>query len=281
MNVADFTELFTFTSITSPSVLIILALIFGTAIGSFLNVLIWRLPREESIQGRSYCPHCNHKLRWIDLIPLFSILLQRGRCRYCQKPVSFRYPTIEIVTGVLFALAMWYFPIVDVFSGLLYFKIVSVIAICIVVFVVDLEHFLILDRVVYPGIILMLLFAASLTLLTSGFNFQILTTSFLAAAAAFIPFWLLWFLSKGKWMGYGDVKFAAFMGFALGLKGVIMALFISFMLGAIVGVLLVAFGKKQWSSRLPFGTFLSLATVISLFLGNQLWNWYWSLFTIV
>lgn len=281
MNVADFTELFTVTSITSPSVLIILALIFGTAIGSFLNVLIWRLPREESIQGRSHCPHCNHQLKWIDLIPLLSILLQRGRCRYCQKPVSFRYPTIEIVTGVLFALTMWYFPIVDAFSGLLFFKSAAIIAICIVVFVVDLEHFLILDRVVYPGIILMLLFAASLALSTPGFNFQIITTSLLGAAVAFIPFWLLWFLSKGKWMGYGDVKFAAFMGLALGLQGVVIALFISFMLGAVVGVVLVIFSKKQWSSRLPFGTFLSLATVISIFLGSQLWNWYWSLFPIV
>ena len=113
-------SLFALPGLATPTVPILLAFIFGTAIGSFLNVLIWRLPREESIQGRSHCPHCNHQLNWLDLVPIVSIVLQRGRCRYCQKPVSLRYPLIEIVTGSLFALAMWHFPIVDIQSGIFF-----------------------------------------------------------------------------------------------------------------------------------------------------------------
>lgn len=268
----NFIALFALPGLTTPTVPILLAFIFGTAIGSFLNVLIWRLPREESIQGRSHCPHCQHQLKWVDLIPVLSILLQRGRCRYCRKPVSLRYPLIEIVTGLLFALAMWCSPIIDLPSGLLFLKIAVVIAICVVVFVIDLEHYLILDRVVFPAIILMLVFALILP--------ATLTTSLLGAATAFIPFWLLWAGSKGKWMGYGDVKFAAFMGLALGLRGVLVALFLSFVLGAVIGLLLIAAGKKQLGSKVPFGTFLSVATIISILFGTQLWNLYWSLFMV-
>lgn len=278
---------FTLPSQVTPIVPILLAFIFGAAIGSFLNVLIWRLPREESIQGRSHCPHCNHQLQWMDLIPIFSIAMQRGRCRYCRKPVSLRYPLIEIITGALFALAIGYFPITDIYTTILFIKIAVVVAICITVFVIDLEHYLILDRVVFPGMILMLIFALALDLSSNGFTLQsffsfdsYILTSLLGAVIAFIPFWLLWFGSKGKWMGYGDVKFVIFMGLALGLTGVTVALFASFMLGAIVGVLLIVLGKKQLSSRIPFGTFLSFATIIALFFGPQLWGLYWGLFTI-
>lgn len=258
---------------------IILAFIFGTAIGSFLNVLIWRLPRGQSIAGRSHCPHCNHQLSWFDLMPLLSILLQRAKCRYCSQPVSLRYPLIEAVTGVLFALAMWHFPIVDLLTTFVYVKIIIAIAICVIVFVVDLEHYLILDKVVLPAAAIMLVFAVVLDIVSGGYIH--IWQSLLGALVAFVPFWLLWFGSRGKWMGFGDVKFVAFMGLALGTRGVIVALFASIMIGAITGLLLIGLGRKQLSSRLPFGTFLSVATVLALFWGNDLWNFYWRLFGVV
>lgn len=258
--------------------LIVLAFIFGTAIGSFLNVLIWRLPREESIQGRSHCPHCNHQLNAVDLIPVLSILLQRGKCRYCGQPVSLRYPLIEVITGTLFAFAMFIFPITNLASILVLIKIAIVIAICIVVFVVDFEHYLILDRVIFPGIALTLIIAIAQDLASGGAatGFRITGFSVLAAAAAAIPFWLIWRVPpQGKWMGFGDVKFVAFMGLALGLPGIVVGLFASFTVGAIVGLFLMVLGKKQFGSRLPFGTFLSLATILALFWGTQLWDFYW------
>ncbi len=261
-----------------------LAFIFGTAVGSFLNVVIWRLPREEGIQGRSHCPHCSHQLVWHDLVPVLSILLQRGRCKYCGKPVSLRYPFVEVLVGTLFALAMWIFPVVDLPSAVMYTKIVIAVAICVIVFAIDLEHYLILDRVVFPGLVLMLLLSIVLDLTGTGFSRTFM--SLLGGVVAFVPFWLLWFGSKffggstGKWMGFGDVKFAAFMGLALGATGVAVALFLSFTIGALVGVFLILIGQKQFSSKLPFGTFLSLATIISLFWGPQLLNWYWGLFAL-
>lgn len=266
--------------------LIFLAFIFGTAIGSFLNVLIWRLPREETIQGRSYCPHCSHQLVWHDLVPVFSYLFQRGECKYCSKPVSFRYPLIELITGILFGLAMWLYPVVDLLTFLLFLKIIVAIAICVVVFVIDLEHYLILDKLVYPGIILMLFFSIVLDLFGGGtfsaaaFLYAATIQGLIGAAVAFIPFWLLWFGSRGKWMGYGDVKFVAFMGLALGWRGVIMALLVSFVVGAMVGLILIAAGKKQLSSKIPFGTFLSLSTILALFWGMRLWDLYWNLILI-
>jgi leader peptidase (prepilin peptidase)/N-methyltransferase len=158
------------------------------------------------------------------------------------------------------------------------------VAICITVFVIDFEHELILDKVVFPGIVVMAVLFIALDILAGGFiNIRM---GLLGAAAGFIPFWLLWYASKwftgktGKWMGFGDVKFAAFMGLALGLKNLVVALFLSFTVGAVVGIVLMATGKKHFSSRIPFGTFLALATILSLFWGNQLWAWYWKLLTL-
>lgn len=269
----------------SESLQIILAFIFGTAIGSFLNVLIWRLPQEKSVGGRSFCPSCKHKLAWHDLIPVLSFMVARGRCRYCSKPISLRYPLIEVVTGFLFTLSLFLFPVTDLVSAVWVVRAAIIVAICVVVFVIDLEHYLILDRVVYPGmaIILALTIAYDLSagLPLSFFFVSHTFNSLLGAVAAFIPFWFLWFVSKGKWMGFGDVKFVAFMGLALGWQSMLVALFAAFTLGAIVGLALMATGKKQFSSKIPFGTFLAFATVTSLFFGNQLWQAYWSLFRVV
>jgi leader peptidase (prepilin peptidase)/N-methyltransferase len=252
--------------------------IFGTAIGSFLNVLIWRLPRDEKPNGRSKCPHCKHELVWHDLIPVISFVVSRGKCKYCGKPISYRYPAIELVTGALFALAAWSIPLVDVGSWLVLAKVAVVIAVCVTVFVIDLEHYLILDKVVFPSsaIILGLLILTDVVAGTTSNT----TQGILAALAASVPFLLLWFISKGKWMGLGDVKFMVFMGLALGFPGVLVALFVSFIVGAIVGVFLILAGKKQLSSKLPFGTFLSVATIVAVLYGNELWRLYWSLFAI-
>ncbi len=255
------------------------AFVFGTCIGSFLNVLIWRLPREKSIQGRSECPHCKHQLFWYDLIPVFSFLFSGARCRYCQKPVSSRYPIIEIITGLLFALATYYFYTpYSLLSTVELLSIFVVLAVCVVVFVIDLEHYLILDRVVYPAAIIILGFDIILSLIAH--NPYIILNHLLAALAA-IPFWLMWYVSKGKWMGFGDVKFVALMGLMLGFPGVLVALFASFILGAAIGVGLIAGGKKEMGSKVPFGTFLSIATLLAMFFWPQLWSWYWGLFAVV
>jgi prepilin signal peptidase PulO-like enzyme (type II secretory pathway) len=260
------------------SIILLTAFIYGICIGSFLNVLIWRLPREETIKGRSQCPKCNHQLSWYDLVPVLSYAVQGGQCRYCRAKISPRYAIIEIITGLLFALMLWNsFPLElnNIAAWLVIARVALVTVICIVVFVVDLEHYLILDRVVYPGIALMLTLIIIQSLVAN--NFGILASGLLAAFLAFAVFWTLWFLSRGRWMGFGDVKFVGFMGLALGLPGIFVALFLSFTIGAVIGLLLIAFGGKEMGSKIPFGTFLSFATVLTMFYGTALWSMYWSL----
>lgn len=263
---------------------IILAFIFGTAIGSFLNVLIWRLPQKKTVGGRSFCPHCKHQLHWQNLIPVLSFVFARGRCSYCNERISFRYPLIEVVTGFLFSLILFLFPITDLVSGVWVIRTAVIVAVCVIVFVVDFEHYLILDRVVYPSIVLIFALTIAYDLVagvpSSFFLVSQTFNSLLGAVVGFIPFWLLWFISRGKWMGFGDVKFVAFMGLALGWQSMVVALFIAFTIGAIIGLALMAAGKKQFSSKIPFGTFLAFATVLSLFFGSQLWQAYWGLFSI-
>lgn len=261
-----------------PTLATLLVFIFSTIFGSFLNVLIWRLPREEAITGRSHCPHCNHDLAWYDLVPLLSYLSTLGRCRYCGKPVSVRYPAIELITGALFALAVIIFPPTDLVSWLVLAKAFFIILVCITVFVIDLEHYLILDKVILPAIAGMLVLLIALD--WTGHTTHYLIYGVSAALAAFIPFWLLWRLSRGRWMGFGDVKFMIFLGLALGLTGTLVALFLAFILGAVIGIGLMIIGKKQLSSKLPFGTFLTTAMLISLFFGTQLWQAYWRAFVV-
>lgn len=263
-------SIFEITAVTVP-----LAFVFGAVIGSFLNVLIWRLPRNEKPNGRSMCPHCKHELVWFDLIPLVSFIVYRGSCRYCHKPISIRYPIIEFITGLLFAFAIWNFPLVDTLAWLTFAKVAFVITICIVVFVIDFEHYLILDKVVFPAIfiILGLLIATDITAGT----YNTLITAVMSAIGSAIPFWFLWWFSKGRWIGFGDVKLIIFMGLALGFPSIVVALFASFGLGAIIGIALILLGKKHMSSKLPFGTFLTVGTVLAIFYGPQIWTAYWKL----
>lgn len=252
------------------------AFVFGSCIGSFLNVLMWRLPREEKITGWSHCPNCNHRLEWWNLVPMFSYLFHSRKCQYCKQQISSRYFIIEFLTGLLFALAVWQLWPTDLLTWVTALKMVAVIAVCITVFVIDFEHYLILNKVIYPAIGILLILNIVLTIMFGSSDY--LVNSFLAAVLAAVPFWILWKFSDGKWMGDGDIRFVAFMGLALGFPGILVALFLSFTVGAVVGLGLISLGSKQLSSKLPFGTFLSVATIVTLFCGTKLWELYWGLF---
>lgn len=256
------------------------AFIFGTLIGSFLNVVIWRLPRGESLGGRSKCPHCHYTLGVANLVPLISFLWQGGRCANCRKPMSVRYPVIEAATGLLFAVAATQTlaaGIINASSLLDLFRLAFIIPVLIIVFVIDMEHYLILDVVIFPAIVAVL--ALNIAIDLSGYHSVLILSSHtgggvVAAALAGGFFYLLWAVSKGRWMGFGDVKLALFLGIALGLPGIAVGLFLSFMIGAIVGVALIAAGKKHLQSHVPFGTFLSIGALLALFYGPALSAWY-------
>jgi leader peptidase (prepilin peptidase)/N-methyltransferase len=262
----------------------ILIFFFGLCVGSFLNVVICRLDSRESILfNRSHCPKCGRTLQWHDLIPLLSFFLLKRKCRYCGKKISWQYPLVEMTTALSFLLIFnFQFSIFNQVSSfkfqvselVYYFLVVSSL---IIISAYDLKHYLIPDEIIYPAITISLI----VNLLKGFYCHNLLITSYqlLIALLAGAGFFLLLFLvSKGKWMGLGDVKLAAFLGLLLGWPSILLALSISFFLGAVVGLILILLKKKKMSSQIPFGPFLSAGALIALFWGSWILSWYWGIF---
>lgn len=260
----------------------------GVIIGSFLNCIIWRAYANESAaRGRSYCPKCRHQLSWKDLVPLFSFLILRGRCRYCQKPISCQYPLVEAATGVVFVAAAWvFYPFIfrGIFSVFPLIELAAYWAILsslIVIFVADLKWYFIPDGAIIAG------FAAAAILRGAQFfesarifheyDASIIVNPFLSAIVAASFFLAIFLVSRGTWIGFGDVKYALLMGLALGFPDVILGLFLAFFFGAILGLSLVAGQKKKMSSQIPFGPFLVGGTAVALFFSAPIISWYLSL----
>lgn len=231
--------------------------ITGLAVGSFLNVLIDRLPQEKSIVGRSHCDHCHKKLRWYDLIPVISYIMLRGRCRYCKMKLSVQYPLIEIVTGVSFAF-VWSTSMIDVFGIVPRIFLLSITASLIVIFVADLKYQIIPDSIqviLFLSILLFFVFEGLTPLLF--FNHVV------SAIAVMLPIFLIFIITKGRGIGFGDVKLAFSIGFLMGWKGGLMALYIGFILGALVGIALLIGKRKGLKSKIAFGPFLVIGTAIT------------------
>lgn len=287
--------------------------IFGLAVGSFLNVVIYRLETGESIlfQGlaedrprhlprsvlgnlgklsRSYCPKCRTTLRWYDLIPVFSFLVLKGRCRYCHKKISWQYPIVEITTGLLFLLI--FNPVFNTgqFSIFNLIYLLFITSCLIVIFVYDLKHYIIPDKIVYWAggvtLIYQVVRAFDFGLTSFGLRsgnkiapllfpelvegFRGLLPYLLSASGAFIFFFSIVAITKGKGMGLGDVKLAALMGLVLGWPQILLALFLAFLSGALVGLSLIAVGSKTLKSQIPFGPFLSAGTIFTILFGSRI-----------
>jgi len=252
----------------------IILFILGLAIGSFLNALIYRLHTGESVlKGRSKCPHCQHELAWTDLVPVVSYIALRGKCKYCQKPISFQYPLVEIICGISFWLvtyvqtAMW--PIFGVtVTEVLYLAFsLFVVAVMIVVFVYDLKHYLILDKVLLP--------AGVIAVIAMLFLPQIdIWRALLSSAIVGGFFLVLVLISKERWMGWGDVKLGFLVGLILPWPLTIVLLLLAFVGGSVISLLLVGLKIKSMKDAVPFGTFLAAATIVTLIWGQALASWY-------
>jgi len=266
--------------------------LFGLVIGSFLNCVIFRLEKGESfLKGRSYCPNCRHQLSWQDLVPVFSLLFLRKKCRYCQKPISWQYPLVEIITGIIFVLIFWKLGLMNYLGfgirnlEFIYYLIIS--SLLIVIFVYDLKYYIIPDGVVFSAIGIVFLYNLGFMIWnlfghwSLGFGIlNPLINPLLSAIFASLFFLVIFLVSRGKWMGFGDVKLAFFMGLFLGFPKILTALFLAFFIGAIIGVCLIIFGKKKFSSEVPFGPFLVMGTFLALLFGEKLINWYLGFITI-
>ena len=262
--------------------------LLGSTIGSFLGVLAERLPREKTIRGRSECDYCGAVLKWFDLIPIFSFLFLGGKCRRCEKKISPYHLWVEIITGLAFlAVAFYLFPYpllgidLQIIGQFLFWLFLA--SCFIAIFFADLKFYIIPDEIIIAGI------AGSLAYwiwLAFGSGFSLISIeawrgllfSLLAAVLAGGFFFSLNYFSRGRWMGMGDAKLALFLGLALGWPNILIALFISFLSGSIIGLGLVFFGRASMKSQVPFGVFLTASSFACLFWGEKIADWYLSFF---
>jgi len=253
--------------------------ILGLVCGSFLNAVLYRLPRRQDfLRGRSKCPNCHHPLVWYDLVPVFSFFYLRGKCRYCGRKISWIYPAVEFASGVLILL-VW---LVFIRGGKLalmglsdWQEVVYISGIIILlwfllfIFVYDWQYYLILDEISIPAIVVAVGWQLSID--WSWFN---LLNILLAAVVGGGFFLIQFLLSRGRWIGGGDIRLGFLMGFILGWPQVLVALFLAYVGGAVVALAMVAVGKKKWGEKIPFGTFLVPAIIISLFWADKIIDWY-------
>ncbi len=251
--------------------IIIYIFISGLIVGSFLNCFIYRLKKEKSLSGRSFCPRCEETLSALELVPILSYLFLAGRCKSCGQEISFQYPLVELATGLLFLGAFFLYPPVSVSTALLFFLSLFIFSGLVVLFVYDLKHYILPNKVIYPLILAALVFVSVPAFFSS--RPKILIDYLLAGLISFLFFYSIYFLTDGKGMGFGDVRYSLFMGIFLGLE-VIVGLFFSFLIGAIIGVILILTGKKSRKDKVPFGPFLIVGTFITLFFGEMIIDWY-------
>lgn len=243
--------------------LIIYAALLGLVVGSFLNVVIHRLPRGISIVfPRSACTFCGGAVAARDNIPVLSFLLLRGKCRRCAAPISIRYPLVELATAGLFALSAWRFGFSwETVAALVFCSLLLCLAL------IDFDHYLLPDKLTLPGILAGLLVQPWLPRV----DFVDAVLGVLLGAGALILIVNFWFwLRAEEGMGLGDVNMLAMVGAFLGWQGAAVTLTVATLAGALIGLAMIAARRMAASSRLPFGVFLSLGAAVALFLGDEI-----------
>lgn len=258
--------------------IIIILFVLGLCLGSFINALVWRVHEEKNISTeRSMCPKCGHQLAPSDLIPVLSWLMLRARCRYCQQPISKQYPLVELLTALVFVLSYHFWPGGVIGSGefILFgswlLSAVGLIALA----VYDWRWMILPSRILYPtaGVAV----AGRLAYIVSfapNPRHELLAW-LLAVVVAGGLFLLLFIISKGKWIGYGDVRLGLITGTLLAspTKAFLM-IFLASLLGTVYSLPMLLMGKQKLAAKVPFGPFLICSSSIVLLFGNSLINWY-------
>jgi len=262
-------------------VLIVVFALFGAAVGSFLNVCIDRLPAGKSlVYPPSHCDVCQRRLSLKDLIPIFSYLWLRRRCRYCQAPIPQRVFWVEAGSGLLFAFLYWYCGLSIEFAVTAFYC-----CLFIVLGVIDLEHKLILNKITYPAVAAALIILAIDSFLPEpGLLSNLIflpepriLSGVIGGAIGFVLLLIIALVSRGG-MGWGDVKMAGLIGLVTGFPLVFVALFMGVILGGLVAGLLLLLKIKKRKEPIPFGPFLSLGAITTLLWGSDILNWYLGLF---
>lgn len=239
--------------------------LLGSAIGSFINAASFRIAHAKNwVSGRSACPHCKQELAWYQLVPVVSYLVQLGKCSSCKAKLSIQYLLVELVLGALFLIAgqdwlMTQDLLELAFALILYTSLVFL-------FIHDLKYYILPDLVTLPTIIALLILQ-----FFKGADMRFIFWGVLIGAGFFAAQFLV---SKGKWIGGGDIRMGGVMGAALGIPYILVALMLSYISGALIGVGLLLSKKKSFGAKLPFGTFLALGTVATYWWGESIWSWY-------
>ncbi len=254
----------------------IIIFILGLAIGSFLNVCAYRIPKGESIAyPPSHCPSCGNPIIPLDNVPVLSYILLKGRCRNCGEKISLKYPTVELLTGLLWAGLYYHFGLsIQLIFGLFFATVLIVLS------AIDYEVKLIPDRILLPAMLVSIAFlilyplkVASLPVIAGIKPWWAIGGFFAGGGFLYLVAILAPLIFKKEAMGGGDIKLAAFMGLYLG-GYVFIALFVGFFLGAVVGIVLMAMGKRTAKDMIPFGPFLAAGAVFTIFFGPQIWSGY-------
>lgn len=272
--------------------MLLAVIVLGLCAGSFINALVWRVreqhkkrPRNDRslsiLHGRSVCPHCRHQLAWYDLIPLLSWLALKGRCRYCARPISLQYPLVELLTAALFAISVIQWP--QPLSGQSWFEFVVWLVLLtglVALLVYDARWMLLPNRIVYP---LLGIAAAHVLFQALVFAEGIVPVSQALWGLLTIGglFYLLFQVSKGKWIGGGDVKLGALLGLIVGgpLNSLLL-LFLASLAGSFFSLPMLLAGRLKRDARIPFGPFLIAAGIVTRLYGDVILEWYRAVFFI-
>lgn len=276
--------------------MIYIVLLVGLCLGSFVNALVWRLHEQNQIHksknskknlssqnnkelsilnGRSMCPNCRHQLSYAVLIPLFSWLALKGKCRYCHKPISWQYPAVELLTAILFVFSYIYWPMQFNNHGNVMFGFwLAILTGLIALAVYDIKWFLLPNRIMFP-LLLLVAMQVLVNILFFGAGWAVLVSVFWGIVIGGGIFYGIFQVSKGKWIGGGDVKLGALLGIIVGGPWAgFLLLFISSLLGTFVTLPLLATKKLKPTSKVPFGPFLIMASVIVYIFGTGIIDWY-------
>lgn len=248
-------------------VIYILIFIFGLIIGSFINVVIYRLPKGQNfVSGRSRCPKCRKILKWYDLIPLASFLILGGKCRYCGKKISWSYFIIELSSGILFLLSFIRLAGEGTAHWLMALFLLEVF---LILFMTDLKYLILPDKIIFTALGAILIFGVleRLNIIKTTFDFITIGSILTAIFLSFLVFFF-WYISKGKWIGLGDSKLVALIGLTFGSIGGIMVIYIAIIVGALVGLALLITKRANMKTKLPLGSFICLSAILYFFAGD-------------
>ncbi|MBI5728531.1 MAG: prepilin peptidase [Candidatus Magasanikbacteria bacterium] len=251
-----------------------LVVFFGLSIGSFLNVVVYRTRARQSLSGRSQCPTCKSQLKWYELIPLASFLFLKRRCATCRANISWQYPLVEVGVALAFLSLAWRYALPITGFSVALSRDWLIAAILAQIFVYDLLYGEILNGpTLYAGFFLFFL--------SFFFGWQTLMAMLLGVAVGAGFFLFQYLISRGRWIGGGDVRLGVFMGVVLGWPRVLVAIFLAYVSGAIINIGFLAWRRRQFSDETPFGTYLAAATFFTMFFGDKIIGWYLGLFAVL